>query len=273
MQLQLKAGRLVAFALAGISVFLASAEPSAASAVSDPSDDFLPTFAGVHNGDLDVVAVNVTLDGSNLDFAATMNDVVGLTPGSVYVFGINRGQGTAKFGNIGAGGVFFDSTFVINQSSVGIVNDLINHTSTAISSVGAVKLLGSTISGVVPVSDLPSEGFSPSEYQYNIWPELGAANPGNTEISDFAPNNSDSAVSVAAPEPTTMSLVGGIALIAFGLFRRRKRTDRIVTGGFPNLQRTGEESILLEGVPQCIQPTRTSSCPQTRFRAFVELTI
>jgi len=64
---------------------------------------------------------------------------------------------------------------------------------------------------VVPVSDLPSEGFSPGEYEYNIWPELGAPNPGNMEISDFAPNNSDALVSVAAPEPATMSLVGATA--------------------------------------------------------------
>lgn len=233
MQFHLKAGRLVVFALAGISIFLVSAEPGSATAVTDPSNDFLPTFAGPHNGDLDVVAANVTLDGSNLDFTATMNDVVGLTPGAVYVFGINRGQGTAKFGNIGAGNVLFDSTLVINQSAVGVVNDLINKTST---SIGDVSLTGSTISGVVPVSDLPSEGFSPSEYQYNIWPELGAANPGNTQISDFAPNNSDAPVSVAAPEPATMSLVGATTLIAFGLLRRRKRTDSVITGGAPNLQ-------------------------------------
>lgn len=236
MQLQLKTGRLVAFALAGMSIFLVGAEPGSATVVSDPSNDFLPTFAGPHNGDLDVVAANVTFDGSNLDFTATMNDALALSPGAVYVFGINRGQGTAKFGNIGAGGVLFDSTFVINQSGIGVVNDLINHTSTTISGAGAVNLVGSTITGVVPVSDLPSEGFSPSQYQYNIWPELGAANPGNTEISDFAPNNSDALVSVAAPEPATMSLVGATALIALGLLRRRKRTGSAITGGSPNLQ-------------------------------------
>jgi hypothetical protein len=109
-------------------MFVVVAVPGSATAVSDPSNDFLPTFAGPHNGDLDVVAANVTLDGSNFDFTATMNDVLALTPGAVYVFGINRGQGTAKFGNIGAGGVLFDSTFVINQNAVGVVNDLINHT-------------------------------------------------------------------------------------------------------------------------------------------------
>jgi hypothetical protein len=140
-------------------------------------------FCRPHNGDLDVVAANVTLDGSNFEFTATMNAVLGLTPDAVYVFGINRGRGKAKFGNIAAGDVLFDSTFVINQNAVGVVNDLINHTSTTISGVGAVKLVGFTISGVIPVSDLPSEGFSPSEYQYNIWPELGAPNPRRSRTS------------------------------------------------------------------------------------------
>lgn len=236
MQFELKTGRLVAFLLAATSMFFVSAERGSAAAVSDPSNDFLPTFAGPHNGDLDVVAANVTLDGSNLDFTATMNNAIGLTPGTVYVFGINRGQGTAKFGNIGAGDVLFDSTLVINQSAVGVVNNLINHTSTTLTGTGAVKLLGSTISGVVPVSDLPSEGFSPGQYQYNIWPEFGAANPGNTHISDFAPNNSDAVVSVAAPEPSTISLLSAAALIAFGLLRRRERRDSVITGGSPNLQ-------------------------------------
>jgi hypothetical protein len=89
---------------------------------------------------------------------------------------------------------------------------------------------------VVPVSDLPSEGFSASQYEYNIWPELGAPNPGNTEISDFAPNNSDALVSVAAPEPGTMSLLGATSLIAFGLLRPRKRAHSVITGGSPDLQ-------------------------------------
>jgi hypothetical protein len=89
-RLQLKAGRLVSVALAGISMFLVSAVSGSATGVSDPSNDFLPTFAGPHNGDLDVVAANITLDGSNFDFTATMNDVLALTPGAVYVFGMRR---------------------------------------------------------------------------------------------------------------------------------------------------------------------------------------
>jgi hypothetical protein len=219
LKLQFKAGRLLASALTVASLALVSAVPGSATAVSDPPNDFLSTFSGPHNGDLDVVAANVTLNGSNLDFSATLNGAVGQTPGAVYVFGINRGEGTPKFGNIGEGGVIFDSTFVIKAAGGGTVNDLINKTSTAITDV---TLSGLTISSVVPVSDLPSEGFNPNDYEFNLWPEAAAANAGNTEISDFAPNNSDAAVSTA-PEPTTISLFGMATVGASGLLRRRKR--------------------------------------------------
>jgi hypothetical protein len=56
-QLQLKAGRLASFALAGISMFLVSAVPGSATAVSDSSNDFLPTFAGPHNDDPQVLSL------------------------------------------------------------------------------------------------------------------------------------------------------------------------------------------------------------------------
>jgi hypothetical protein len=218
LKLQFKAGSMPASALAALSLTLVSALPGSATAVNDPSNDFLPSFNGPHNADLDVVAANVTLDGSNLDFTATLNGTVGQTPGAVYVFGVNRGEGTPKFGNIGEGDVIFDSTFVIKGAGGATVNDLINKTSTPISDV---MLSGVTISGVVPLSDLPSEGLNSNQYEFNLWPEDGAANAGNTEISDFAPNNAVASVS-DAPEPTTMSLFG-ITAIGAALLRRRKR--------------------------------------------------
>jgi PEP-CTERM motif len=218
--LQPKIGRSIPSALAVMFLALVSTVPGSAAAVSDPSNDFLPTFTGPHAGDLDAVAANVTFNGTNFEFTATVNGVLALTPGTVYVFGINRGKGTAQFGNIGQGGVLFDSTFMIDQDALGVVNDLVNNTSTPIDNV---KLIGFWLSGVVPVSALPSEGFSPDEYTFTFWPAYGAPNAGNTHISDFTPNNSNAPVSTAAPEPATMSLVGVSALGAAVLHRRRKR--------------------------------------------------
>lgn len=213
------AGKLPA-AAAALSLALIGCVGSSASVVSDPPNDFLPTFNGPHNGDLDVLSTNVTLNGSNFDFTATLNGPVGETSGAVYIFGLDRGKGTAKFANLGHAGVVFDSTFVINNTGGGVVNDLISQTKTSISDV---TFSGATISAVVPVSDLHSEGFSPDQYTFNLWPESGAPNAANTEISDFAPDNSMAPASVAtAPEPGTMALFGVAGIGAIALLRRRK---------------------------------------------------
>jgi PEP-CTERM motif len=215
------AGKMPVPVLAAMSLALIGSLAASADAVSDAPSDFLPTFNGPHNGDLDVLSTNVTLNGTNFDFTATLNGPVGETPGAVYVFGLDRGKGTPKFANIGHGGVIFDSTFVITNIGGGTVNDLISQTKTTISDV---TFSGATINAVVPVSDLPSQGFSANQYTFNLWPESGAANAANTEISDFAPDNSMAPVSAAAaPEPSTMALLG-LAGVAVGLLRLRKRS-------------------------------------------------
>ena len=80
----------VASFLAAMFLAFVSPKPCSAAAVTDPPNDFLPSYTGPHNGDLDVVAANVTLAESNFDFTATFNDVIAITRGVAYVFGINR---------------------------------------------------------------------------------------------------------------------------------------------------------------------------------------
>jgi hypothetical protein len=205
-------------AIAALSLTLIGSAPGSASTVTDPANDFLPTFAGPHNGDLDVLSTNVTLNGSNFDLTATLNGPIGQTPGAVYVFGLDRGKGTPKFGNIGEAGVVFDSTIVVKNTGGAVVSDLISKAKTSISDV---TLSGSTLSAVIPLSDLPSEGFNPNNYTFNLWPEAGAPNAGNTEISEFAPNNAMAAVT-ATPEPGTVSLFGMALVGALAVFRRQK---------------------------------------------------
>ena len=213
------ARQVAAPAVAALSLALICSVGSSAASVSDPANDFLPSFSGPHNGDLDVLSANVTLNGSTFDFTATLGGSIGETPGAVYVFGLDRGKGAPKFANIGAPDVIFDATFVIKNTGGGVVTDLISKTKTPI---GDVTFSGATLYAMVPVCDLPSEGFSPDQYTFNLWPEAGAANAGNREISDFAPNNSMAPVSVAtAPEPGTMALLG-VGAVGIGLFRRRK---------------------------------------------------
>jgi PEP-CTERM motif len=225
LKLHRNAGKIAASALAALSLTLMSAAPSSAAAVSDPPNDFLPTFAGPHNGDLDVLSTNATVSGSFIDVTATLNGNVGQTPGAQYVFGFDRGKGTPKFANIGNPNVIFDSTAVLNfnQGKTSQVNDLISKQSFALDGATAS---GNTISAAIPLSNLPSEGFSPNNYTFNLWPETVPANPANTEISDFAPDNAmarvSSAGTTATPEPGTMSLFGMAAVGVFAAIRRRK---------------------------------------------------
>ena len=67
---------------------------------------------------------------------------------------------------------------------------------------------------------LPSKGLSFAEYQANIWPRTGLNALDNTQISDFAPNNSD--LAVTTPEPATVIFLG-TGLVVLGLLRRAKK--------------------------------------------------
>jgi PEP-CTERM motif len=195
-----------------------------AAAVTDPANDILPTFSGSHtDGDLDVLSANVTLQGSNLAFTGTLREDAEFENGEQYVFGINRGQGSAKFANIANPGVLFDTTVVIKPGGGSVVNDLISNSTTAISHVTVSE---NTFTGIVPLSDLPSEGFTATSYTYNLWSETTPGNAGNTNIADFAPNNTvaplTSGAVAATPEPGTIGMLSVGAIGAIAMVRRRK---------------------------------------------------
>ncbi len=197
-------------------LLLTSVVPSMAAVITDPAGDFLPSYTGLKNGDLDVLNAQVFFDGINFLFTSTQNGPIGQTPTGIYVWGIDRGAGTVGFPDI-APGVTFDAVFVINPSGTSTLRDLISSTTTTISNI---TVSGNTVSGIVPLSALPSRGLTPSNYMVNLWPRSGAA--GNSAISDFAPNNSDALVTTT-PEPGTLSLfataLSGVVLV----LRRRKK--------------------------------------------------
>lgn len=86
---------------------------------------------------------------------------------------------------------------------------------------GSITISGNTFQATVPLSFLPSRGFSPVQYGQNLWPRFGGAT-GDAQISDFAPDDRNAGVS-AVPEPATMILLGtGLAGIAAKVRRRRK---------------------------------------------------
>lgn len=214
------AKRITRIAGAIASLLLLGALSAAADVISDPTNDFLPSFTGPHNGDLDAVSAQVFFDGANFTFTSTLNGIVGTTPTGLYVWGIDRGAGTVGFPAI-ASGVTFDAIFAINPAGTSTVRDLISGTATNIS---AITVSGATVTGVVPASALPSRGLAPTSFLVNLWPRSGAG--GNNVIADFAPDNSDAGVTVLTPEPATLGLFSAASVAALALLRRRTRTLR-----------------------------------------------
>jgi hypothetical protein len=182
--------------------------PAAARAdiVTDPVGDFIPSFAGRHNGDLDVVSAEVRFDGSSFFLRATMNGAIGTTSSGLYVLGFNRGAGTAGFAAIGIDKMLFDRVIVINN------ND------TSPTAGVTVSHSGNDLFATIPLAAvLPSTGFAPRDYTWNLWPRDPVNTVGAAAISDFAPDNSNAALTVV-PAPPAVVLAG---IGAAGLWGRR----------------------------------------------------
>jgi hypothetical protein len=186
----------------------------------DPVNDFIPSFVGPHNPDLDVLTSEVTLQGSQFIFTTRLAGAVGTTAGSLYVLGFDRGRGTSRFPVI-APGVLFDEVLAVTGGGVATVRDLISGTATTLPA-GATTISGDILSVSFPTSLAPSLGFAPSNYTWNLWPRTGAGN--DNQISDFAPDNSNVRVTVSAvPEPGTAAM---LMIGALGYLAARRRNGR-----------------------------------------------
>ena len=209
---------LLAIAVIGL------AQPARAGAITDPAGDFIPTFTGVKNGDLDVLSAFATYDGTNFTIGATLNGAVGTTASSLYVFGFNRGAATNNFSAIGEGGVVFDATITLTGAGVTGGRDLVSGTALTVPT-GAATISGNSIQVVVPGVLLPSEGLQPAAYGVNLWPR-DTTQIGNAAIADFAPNNSDFLVGAATvPEPLSLSLLASGVAGAIAVRWRRTMTQ------------------------------------------------
>jgi len=201
-----------------------------AAPTTDPAGDFLGTYTGPQNGDLDVISSEVFYNNvaNTLTFTAQLNAPINTTANALFVWGVDRGTGTEQFlagtPSIGAG-VFFDSVFVAAPTAgVGIVNLLDGSPNTTLP--GILQISGNSISATIDAALLPSKGAALSAYSWNLWPRLGTGS--NTQIADFAPNPgavpgvSTNALVTTVPEPATASLLA-LGLLPLAVRRRAAR--------------------------------------------------
>jgi hypothetical protein len=195
---------------------------AASAATTDPIGDFIPSYTGVHNADLDVVSAFVTYNPATdmFLFSGTMNGAIGTTASSLYVWGVDRGAGTARFGPI-ATGVLFDSVVTATGSGNGAVTLLLPTPPVATNlAAGSVTFAGNTITVSVSGALLVPNGVPPTAFTWNLWPR-DTTQAGTAAISDFAPDNANVAVAVV-PEPSTVALLAlGLGALVLRSGRRR----------------------------------------------------
>ena len=205
--------------VAGAILTLAAAGAAHAGSVVDPTGDFLGTYAGNHDPDLDVTKFTVAFDAATNLFQlnATLAGAINPALPGLYVIGVNTGTGViAPFANVGAPNVIFNQALVVQKTgTVGLGANPNALTAT---------IDGDAFSLLVPLSLLPTTGFAPGQYGWNIWPRNGLGGD-NTQISDFAPNN---ATLQAVPEPASWALMlFGFGALGAALRRRRTATTAV----------------------------------------------
>ena len=195
-----------------------------AQSITDAAGDFLPTYTGPQNGDVDVLSAFAGYDAGTdtFSFSGTFAGAIGTTAGAFYVWGLDRGVGTERFvaGTPSVGqGVKFDAAVFLRPNGTARVITFVGGVATPVEvGAGTAMVAGNTISGSISGALLGSTGFAKSDYTWNLWPRIGTD---NKTISDFAPDGMNVPVA-AVPEPATYALMG-LGLGVVGFMRRRRK--------------------------------------------------
>ncbi|WP_084253554.1 PEP-CTERM sorting domain-containing protein [Sphingomonas pituitosa] len=203
---------------AALATFVAAPALAQTQTVTDATGDFLSGYTGPKLADLDVTSFSVSYDAAAQMFTLGTTFAGNITAGTpgFYVYGVNTGAGAIRpFGGIGQGNVIFDQAIVVQKNGTGSIGG------TALDS-NWVAIAGNILTVKVPLSLLPSTGFTPGKYGFNLWPRTGFA--GSAQISDFAPENATLAAAVPEPASWAMLMLGAGAAGGMLRYRRRRTT-------------------------------------------------
>src|SRR4051795_13703893 len=116
---------LTGLAVASLLSASAITHTATAGAITDPANDFIPTFAGTHDPSLDVLSFSTTFDGTTFHIAATENGDIASFPTGRFVIGFNRGAAhPSDFSSLGLPNIRFDAVITLNSTGVAGGRDL-----------------------------------------------------------------------------------------------------------------------------------------------------
>jgi hypothetical protein len=199
---------------------------AAAQVITDPVGDFRAPYVAAGSPaapSLDLIGGGVGFTGDAFIFTGVVNGriVPEVDPDLAYVFGVNRGAGTARLtaqGVTGANNVLFDATVTVRPNGSASIN--LFGLFPPIALPGVVTVSDNVFFALVPVALLPSRGFAPPAYTFSLWSRIRTTGSANAEIADFAPENATFGSIAVVPEPATALLVAP-ALLGLAAVRRR----------------------------------------------------
>jgi hypothetical protein len=228
--------------------------------IADPAGDLLSTYTGTQDPGLDVVAheVDYLEDQERMVFSGRMAGSVAATQavGGLYLFGVDRGQGTPRFLStppappvIGPN-VVWDSVLRINPNGTGNFNNLLAGVNTPLNPAD-IHINGDEFTASVPLTLLtPGAIRPPQEWTYNLWPRNGLGQ--NVQVSDLAPDDGNSSVQTIAPARVESMVVNDGSAQRSMVTSLTVAFDRLVTvdpGAFELRQQGGSLVELSVGTP------------------------